>query len=85
MEHERVKDVSEARIWSFLKGKGLSDFGAAGLMGNLYAESGLKPTNLQNTYALRLKKGEDALKLGRRLVEDYRSVAGPEGGAEKYE
>ena len=43
MEHERVKDVSEARIWSFLKGKGLSDFGAAGLMGNLYAESGLKP------------------------------------------
>ena len=35
--------------------------------------------------SLRLKKGEDALKLGRRLVEDYRSVAGPEGGAEKYE
>lgn len=54
MEHERVKDVSEARIWSFLKGKGLSDFGAAGLMGNLYAESGLKPTNLQNTYEKKL-------------------------------
>ena len=54
MEHERVRDVSEAKIWSFLKGKGLSDCGAAGLMGNLYAESGLKPTNLQNTYEKKL-------------------------------
>ena len=37
-------------IWDFLKSKGLNDYGIAGLMGNLYAESGLKPTNLQNTY-----------------------------------
>ena len=28
--------------------------GAAGLMGNLYAESGLIPTNLQNTYEKKL-------------------------------
>ena len=41
--------MSEAMIWSFFKKKGLSDCGAAGLMGNLYAESGLKPDNLQNT------------------------------------
>ena len=41
--------MSEAVIWSFFKKKGLSDCGAAGLMGNLYAESGLKPDNLQNT------------------------------------
>lgn len=54
MEYERVRDVSEAKIWSFLKGKGLSDCGAAGLMGNLYAESGLKPNNLQNTYEKKL-------------------------------
>lgn len=35
-------------IWNFLKAKGLNEFGIAGLMGNLKAESGLKPTNLQN-------------------------------------
>lgn len=37
-------------IYNYLKSKGLNDFGAAGLMGNLFAESGLIPTNLQNTY-----------------------------------
>ena len=46
--------MSEAYIWSFFKQKGLSDYGVAGLMGNLYAESGLKPTNLQNTYEKKL-------------------------------
>ena len=40
----------EERIWKFLKGKGLSDFAAAGVMGNLYAESGLSPINLENYY-----------------------------------
>lgn len=37
-------------IWDAFRGKGLNDFAVAGIMGNLYAESGLKPTNLQNTY-----------------------------------
>ncbi|MCL1964727.1 MAG: phage tail tip lysozyme [Firmicutes bacterium] len=37
-------------IWNFLMGKGLNAYAAAGIMGNLYAESGLKPTNLQNSY-----------------------------------
>ena len=37
-------------IWDFFKAQGLNDYGIAGLMGNLYAESGLKPKNLQNTY-----------------------------------
>ena len=41
-------------IWDYFKAKGLNDFGIAGLMGNLYAESGLKPTNLQNTYSKKL-------------------------------
>lgn len=41
---------NEEKIWNFLKSAGLSDCGAAGLMGNLYAESALIPTNLQNTY-----------------------------------
>lgn len=37
-------------IWDYLKKQGLNDYGIAGLMGNLYAESGLKPCNLQQTY-----------------------------------
>ena len=41
-------------IWDFLKSQGLNDYGIAGLMGNLYAESGLKPTNLQNTFEKKL-------------------------------
>lgn len=46
--------TNEERIWNYLKGAGLNDFGAAGLMGNLYAESGLIPTNLQNAYEKKL-------------------------------
>lgn len=41
-------------IWNFLLDNGLSAAGAAGLMGNLEAESALKPTNLQNTYEAKL-------------------------------
>lgn len=41
---------TEEMIWCFLKAKGLTDAGVAGLMGNLYAESGLRPNNLQNSY-----------------------------------
>lgn len=46
--------TTEEKIWNFLKDNGLNDFGAAGLMGNLYAESALRPTNLQNTYEKKL-------------------------------
>ena len=41
-------------VWDYFKLKGLNDFGIAGLMGNLYAESGLRPTNLQNTFEKKL-------------------------------
>lgn len=44
----------EKRIWDYFKSKGLSEFGVAGLMGNLFAESSLIPNNLQNTYNTRL-------------------------------
>lgn len=37
-------------IWNYFKNKKFTDSGIAGLMGNLYAESGLIPTNLQNAY-----------------------------------
>ena len=50
-------DLSAAdpkKMWDFFKSKGLNDFGIAGLMGNLYAESGLRPTNLQNSYEKKL-------------------------------
>lgn len=42
--------TNEEIIWNFLRDKGLSASGTAGLMGNLYAESALNPTNLQNSY-----------------------------------
>ena len=45
-----VGTTNEQKIWNYLKAKGLNDFGVAGLMGNLYAESLLEPKNLQNTY-----------------------------------
>ena len=41
----------EKRIWDFLKAEGFNDFGVAGLMGNLDAESGLRPNNLQDTFS----------------------------------
>lgn len=45
-----VGKTNEERIWNFLKSKGLNDFGAAGLMGNLNAESCLRPNNLEDSY-----------------------------------
>lgn len=36
-------------IWNYFINKGLPAAGVAGLMGNLYAESGLNPSNLQNS------------------------------------
>ena len=41
-------------IWNYLISKGLTQAGAAGLMGNLFAESGLNPKNLQNSYEKKL-------------------------------
>ena len=46
-------------IWDFLKGKGLTECGIAGLMGNLKAESGLKPTNVQNSYEAKLGMNDE--------------------------
>jgi nucleoid-associated protein YgaU len=39
-----------APIWARLKGKGLTDYATAGVMGNFYAESGLIPNNLEQGY-----------------------------------
>lgn len=42
--------ADDKTIWDYLIGKIGNAYGVAGLMGNLYAESALKPTNLQNSY-----------------------------------
>lgn len=46
--------TTEEKIWNYLKIHNLTDAGVAGLMGNLFAESGLKSTNLQNNYEKKL-------------------------------
>lgn len=51
--------TNEQKVWNFLKDAGLNNFGAAGLMGNLDKESGLKPNNLQNAYEAKLGYNDD--------------------------
>lgn len=47
-------------IWGFLKSKGLNDYAIAGLLGNLYSESRLRPNNLQNSYETKLGLSDEA-------------------------
>ncbi len=42
--------VNEGHIWDVLYAEIGNPYGVAGLMGNLFAESGLRPNNLQNSY-----------------------------------
>ena len=42
------------KIWNYFKSQGLNEYGIAGLMGNLYAESSLRPCNLQSTFEKKL-------------------------------
>ena len=44
------KVFGEKDIWDYLMGKISNEYGVAGLMGNLYAESGLRANNLQNSF-----------------------------------
>ena len=44
----------EQGFYDFYKARGLCDFGIFGLMGNIYAESGMNPKNLQNSYEKKL-------------------------------
>lgn len=46
--------TNEQVIWNWGLEKFGNPYGVAGLMGNLYAESGLNPQNLQNTYEKKL-------------------------------
>ena len=44
----------EEKIWNYLLDNIGNKFGTAGLMGNLYAESGLQPNNMENAYEKKL-------------------------------
>ena len=50
----------EKQIWDFLKAEGFSDFGVAGLMGNLFAESGLRPNNMEDQYQSKLGYNDES-------------------------
>ncbi len=50
----------DATIWEFFKNKKLHDIAIAGIMGNLYAESGLRSNNLQNTFEAKLIMTDDS-------------------------
>lgn len=49
-----IGKTNEEKIWNYCKAQGMTDAGTAGLMANLFAESGLIPTNLQNSYEKKL-------------------------------
>ena len=55
-------DIDE-RIWKYLKNFNLRDYAISGIMGNLYAESGLNPKNLQNSYNTKLGLSDDQWKV----------------------
>ena len=40
----------ERQVWNYLVGAGLTKAGAAGLMGNLKAESGIQSASYENAY-----------------------------------
>ncbi len=52
--------ADEKKLWDFLYAKIGNEYGVAGLMGNLYAESALRSNNLQNTYEKSLGYTDDA-------------------------
>ena len=45
---------NEEKIWNYLKTKLTNEFGIAGIMGNIQAESGFVPNNMQNSYESKL-------------------------------
>ena len=54
-----IGNTNEEKIWNFLYSKLKNSYGVAGLIGNLKAESGLNPKNLQNTGNTKLDMTDD--------------------------
>ena len=57
--NEVKQSDNETIIWDYLKSKINNSYGVAGLMGNLQAESALRPNNLQNSYETKLGYNDD--------------------------
>lgn len=51
---------NEEIMWNFFKTKGLNDYACAGILGNAFAESGLNPKNLEDTYQRRFSMSDEA-------------------------
>ena len=64
---EKPAKDTERQIWDYFFGRIGNAYGAAGLMGNLFAESGLHPNNLQNSYNKKLNITDEEYT---RLVDD---------------
>lgn len=54
-----ASSMTEKEMFDYFKSQGYTDYGTAGLMGNLYAESGLKSNNLQDTGNTKLNMTDD--------------------------
>lgn len=54
-----IGNNNEEKIWNYLKEKIGNDYGVAGVMGNLKAESNLNPKNLQNSYEKKLTYSDE--------------------------
>lgn len=57
---ERSIAMTEKQMFDFLVAEGLSEYGAAVLLGHFYAESALNPRNLQNSYESKLGYTDDS-------------------------
>lgn len=49
-----IGKTNEEKIWNYLKNKGLNNYAISGVMGNMFAESGLSPINMQDSYEKKL-------------------------------
>ena len=50
LDGDKIVNDVPGYVWDFLMEKIGNPYGVAGIMGNLYAESGMRSINLQNTY-----------------------------------
>lgn len=55
-----IGSTNEQKIWNYLYAKLGNAYGVAGIMGNMMAESGLRPNNLQNSYETKLGFTDEA-------------------------
>lgn len=53
-----TKMQNDEYIWTYLRGKQLKDYAVAGIIANMYAESGLIPNNLENTMEKKLNMND---------------------------